>query len=226
VVRRVAFLAAIALSSTAWAQLSLDGMGRVTGLVGWRYTPNTYFENTASNDGFPVTNARLGGPAFSAEFGYGATATVEVNIDLVAGFDELSLSQFGPVHTVTYGGLLGVRLERLLFPSVWPRGVIPFIGGAAGPTIVDVTGGWFPLEESSVTGFAANGGFMALINDHWAATLEVKLLWARGAVPLFGGINGGGVWMGLGLAWLIPRTGPEGPARHIDRPMGNEMLGP
>jgi hypothetical protein len=209
VVRRAALFAACGLSCSAFAAEGLDGTGRATLVAGWRWTPNDYFAGDAASAGYPLLRSSPGGPQLTGSFGYSASDYVEVTLELFAGGEQLKLSQLGTVDSYTYGGLIGVHLQQSWRPAWWTRGMITYLGLFVGPAVVDLSPPAQPLSESVVSAYAAGGGCVFRLTERFGLALDVKWLWARGALTNVGGVNAGGLWAGLGVVWLFPREGPE-----------------
>lgn len=192
-------LAVALLGSLSASAQSLEGVGRITVTPGWRWTPNTYFADSAEEQGHPLQRASIGGPQLTGTFAYAATPALEVAIDLFAGYETLELAAVDdPVTSVSYGALVGFR-------GFWDLGsVVPYLGAAVGPTLVYTTGG---LDDRSTerltTGYAAIGGLTWRATDQLGVTFDVRALLARGLVKGVGGINAGGAWAGLGLTWYF-----------------------
>jgi opacity protein-like surface antigen len=196
---RAALLGVVLAAGTAQAQVAVEGTGRISLLPGWRYTPNAYFAQSALREGFPLEARSSGGPQLTAAFGYMATATVEVGIDLFAGFERLTLANYGELSSVSYGALLGVR-------AVVPLGDLhPFVGLGLGPTLVltQPTQQERGSHERLSTGYAVDAGVTYKVAERLAVTLGARWLLARGYVRDIGGVNAGGLWAGLGATWLF-----------------------
>jgi hypothetical protein len=196
-VKYTALLAAILFCSGAHA--SLDGLGRISVLPGWRYTPNDYFGGSAQRAGFPLEKKSPGGPDLSLSFGYMASERIEVGIDLLGGYEAMKLRGLGELSSTTYGGLLQIR-------SVFEAGrLLPYIGAGLGPIFALVQGiEGQGKEEKLVTGYSLGGGASFRLDERLALTLDAKWILARGFVPGIGGINSGGLFAGAGLTWLLP----------------------
>jgi hypothetical protein len=195
-------LAAVAtlLSCGARAQ-SLEGMGRITVHPGWRYTPNDAFRTSAAQAGHPLARPSRGGPQITGTFAYAATSSIEVTIDLFAGYETLRLEATEALTSVTYGALAGFRAFALLGDDRW----VLHAGLGLGPVLVYTSGGPLPRPtERLVTGYAAVAGLSYRIGDAISVSGDARWLLARGLVSEIGGINGGGAWAGLGLTWWIP----------------------
>ena len=50
---------------------------------------------------------------------------------------------------------------------------------------------------------------MVRLSDRVGLCLDVKVMLARGQVANIGGVNGGGLWAGVGIAWLFPRDASD-----------------
>jgi opacity protein-like surface antigen len=195
---RFAVLAAVLVGGVAHA--SLDGMGRISLLPGWRYTPNDYFAGSASRAGFPVVGKSSGGgPQMTASFGYMTSDTVEVGIDLFGGYQALKLRDLGGLNSVSYGALVQAR-------AVFEVGnLLPYLGAGLGPVFALVTeNGGQDTTEKLVTGYSLGGGASYRLTERFALSLDARWLLARGVVPGIGGINSGGLFAGMGLTWFLP----------------------
>lgn len=182
-------------STTAFAQA---GLGRVSLHAGYRYTPNDFFLNSARGQGYLVRQSP-GGPQFTGTFAYAATDSLELAIDLFAGYEALRVEGYDSIQSVSYGALVGGRLFHR-FGAFTPN-----LGIGIGPTLVNVSGG--PLgvpNERVITGYAAVGGVNYRLGDTFGLGLDVRVLLGRGRLSEVGGINAGGIWAGLGATWFIP----------------------
>ncbi len=190
-------LAALLCAGAAQAAYP-EGTGRITLTGGWRYTPNDHFLRSARAAGLEGTPSP-GGPQLTGTFAYAATGGLEVAVDLFGGTERISLQGADAVSSTTYGALVGAR-------GFWPLGRwVPNLGLALGPALVYTAGG--PEQESAerlITCYAATAGLTFLMSDTFALSLDARLLLGRGWVPGISGINGGGVWAGIGASWLFP----------------------
>lgn len=195
--RRAAVALTLLLGSSAFAE-SLEGVGRISLLPGWRWTPNGHFAATAAERGHPLERASVGGPQLTATFAYAASDAIEVAIDLFAGFETLRLREAEPLTSVSYGALAGAR-------AYWSLGrFAPYLGLGVGPVLVYTSGGLQTRPNERVTtGYAAMGGVSYRLTDTFAVTFDARALLARGNVAGVGGINGGGAWAGVGVSWLF-----------------------
>lgn len=178
----------------------VEGQGRVSVSGGWRLTPNGYFADHAAAGGHPLVSDSKGGPQGIASFGYGATENLEVNIELLAGTESLTLQGLPSVRTVTYGGLVSGRLY--LAPDSPLR---PWVQLATGPVLVYTTGaGVADPNEQLKQAFAAGLGLSLALSGPWSVVAEYRYLFVRGNVSGVDGahgINGGGSWFGLGFGY-------------------------
>lgn len=199
-------LLGLLLSAVATAG-PLQGVGRVSVQPGWRLTPNGPLYLSAAAVGLPAAATSPGGPVIASSFAYSATELVEVAIDLFLGGELFHLGNDPAMWSVTYGAAAGVHFQWALGEWGPFQEVVPYAGLLVGPTLVSVSGGRLPSShEEAVTGYTGSAGLSARVGDTWGVSLEYRFLLARGLVPGVGSINGGGNWLGLGLAWYFPRT--------------------
>jgi hypothetical protein len=185
----------------------LEGVGRVSVQPGWRLTPNGAFYASAAAAGLPASGSSPGGPVLASSFAYSATDYAEVAVDLFLGGEQFRLGDEAPLRSVTYGAAAGVRFQQALGEWGPFQEVVPYAGFLIGPTLIGVDGGRLSaMHEDVVTGYTASAGVTARLGETWGVCLEYRFLLARGQVPGVGSINGGGNWLGLGLAWYFPRT--------------------
>jgi hypothetical protein len=205
--RRGVFAASALLALCAGAQ-SLEGAGRISVLPGWRYTPNDTFAASAAATDHPLTRPSPGGLQLTGVFAYAASASIEVAIDLFAGWETLRLEAAEPVTSVTYGALAGFR-----FYALWDERWAPNIGLGLGPVLVYTSGGPAArTTERVVTGYAAIAGLAYRLDPGLSVSAEARWLLARGALPEVGGVNGGGLWAGVGLTWWFAPDPSRGSA--------------
>lgn len=188
---------ALLLAAPALAN-GVEGQGRVSFSGGWRLTPNGYFEDHAAAGGHPLVSDSHGGPQGVASFGYGATESIEVNIELLAGTESLTLQGLPSIQTVTYGGLLSGRLY--LFQDF---ALHPWLQLATGPLLVYTTGARVSEPNEQLRqAVAAGAGLSVPLSGPWSFVAEYRYLFVRGNVSGVDGahgINGGGSWFGVGF---------------------------
>lgn len=199
-VKHLATLACALLFATAARADGVEGEGRLSVSGGWRLTANRYFTDHAAAGGHPLLTDSHGGPQGVASFGYGATANLEINIELLAGTESITLQGLDPIRSVTYGGLLSGRLYLLTDGAIRP-----WLQIATGPLLVYVSGaGASEPNEQLKQGFAAGLGLTVPLAGAWSLVAEYRLLLVRGnvsGVEGAHGINGGGSWFGLGIGY-------------------------
>jgi hypothetical protein len=115
------------------------------------------------------------------------------------------------VDSYTYGALIGVHVQQSWRPTWWKPGMVTYLGLFIGPAVVDLSPPAQPLSESVTNAYAAGAGTMWRLSERFGLALDAKWIWARGALPNVGGVNAGGLWVGLGVVWLFPREGLEQP---------------
>lgn len=188
---------------------TVEGMGRVAVLGGYRWAPNEPFRNRAAELETPVVGKMPGGPQFSASFGYAPTDWIEASIDVFGGFESFSMTKYDDFTSVTYGALLGARLEKMDFPV---RGLLPYLGVQIGPTLSFVTGKIKGNVEKLNTGISINAGLTFRIADKWGIGFDVRYLFASGGVPdmNYASLNAGGLWGSLSITYFIG-AGPKDP---------------
>lgn len=195
-------LVAACLCAGAASAQNMEGVGRIALHAGWRYTPNAHFARNAEVNGTPVEAPSAGGPQFTGTFGYAATSSLELTIDLFAGVDTLKLQNASDLSLVSYGALVGVR-------AYWTFGpLVPNIGLGVGPLLAYSSGGPFAATERVVTAYAAMGGLTWRLSDTLGVTFDVRYIQARGYVTGISSVNAGGLWGGAGVVFLFP-SGPE-----------------
>jgi hypothetical protein len=209
-----ALLGALAALGTAeaWAEsTSVDGWGRLTVFGGYRLVPNGYFAGRAAEAGSPMLHASVGGPQGGASFGYGTLSFVEICIDLLIGYETFELEGQLPYSSVTYGGLLGVRLTRLdwLVP-----GLAPFLGMQGGPILANVSSGSNPQPEKLQLAFSVNAGFNYRFAERFAFNVDVRWMYARYYVDPIAGANVGGLWFSAGFTFFFTPA----PKKDLDVP--------
>lgn len=212
----VAVVSSVLLASPAFADSATDGVGRVSFGGGLRWTPNGFFNGKAAEAGRPnVTNgdfvtAPLGFQGM-ASFGYGAFEWLELAVDVFAGFESFQLEGWAPHSSLSYGGLLGLRLTRYDFPVA---GLVPYLGVQTGPMLVTVTSPSSPGTERIMQAWSVNGGAAYKFTDKLAVYVDVRYLYGRVYVSDIAGRNVGGVWFSAGLTIFFPPT----PKRDLEVP--------
>jgi len=193
------------VASPALAQsTSLDGVSRITVEAGWRRTTNRTFLDgyyaRPEHQGRQRAASSPGGPLLALTFAYAVNEYVELGVDLFGAGERLSLSGSPRLTTVTYGALVGLRLQTLL-EGVGPHGLIPWLGLLSGPTLVLSTFEGEPGTEGVKQAWGASAGASLRLSPRWAATLELRQVLVRGPVTGLGSVNGGGSWLGLGATY-------------------------
>ncbi len=200
----VLLLAAAPLPASA--QSSLDGVGRISIQAGWRRTTNETFLNRYSaqpeQQGVPRAAGSPGGPLVAFTFGYSVTEYLELGVDLFATAERLNLTGSPQLTTLTYGALVGLRLQTL-FEGVGPQGLLPWVGLLSGPTLVLSTFEGGTGTEGVAQAWGASVGASLRLSPRWAATVELRQVLVRGPVEGLGSVNGGGTWLGLGASYSL-----------------------
>lgn len=212
----VAVVSSVLISVPAIADSATDGVGRVSFGGGLRWTPNGFFNGKAAEAGHPNTTAEefvtapLGFQGM-ASFGYGAFEWLELAVDVFGGFESFQLEGWLPFSSVSYGGLIGLRLTRYDFPVA---GLVPYLGVQTGPMLVTVTSPSSPGAEKIMQAWSVNGGAAYKFTDKLAVYVDVRYLYGRDYVSEISGRNVGGVWFSAGLTIFFPPT----PKRDLDVP--------
>lgn len=203
---RFFLLSLIASSSAVMAQSqsSLEGIGRVSIWGGWRYTPNDGFYSKATAQGYPPISRSTGGPMGTATFAYSVTDDFELGLDLFAGREVFHLRDLPAISSTSYGVLVGVRLQKQLGL------VVPYVGAFAGPTLIYTANPMMGKHEVAATGYGAGAGLNVAISERFAVMAEAKFFLARGVAEGIGGLNGGGLWAGIGITYYFQREPKEG----------------
>jgi hypothetical protein len=227
--RGFVLLALLFAAATASAQeeseelVPLNGVGRITVQGGVRLSSNTtFFDSFYALPGFECSQGcsreTPAGPFATATFGYSVTDFIEVGIDLFYTHQQLRLTN-APIHTnITYGALLGLRLQGLL-EILTPQGVVPFIGLETGPSLSYSLVEGVGRRESIVQPWVGTVGATVRLSAHWALTAEYRLAFARGQSPYqnklppsgvgespyknLASYNAGGNWFALGVTYLL-----------------------
>lgn len=201
-------LLALALLTALPARAELEGTQRLSALLGWRYTPNQTFHQSAAISGFELAAPSLGGPFGSIGFGYSFADWAELAVNGYVGAETIRFVGAPPLQSITYGAAVGVRLQ--LQTTFLGMEVIPALGIFTGPAFIYVSGPpVFPHTEALTDSYAATVGATFKTSPAFGFTVEAKLLLARGFVPGVGTANGGGLWVGVGAAWVLGQIPPE-----------------
>lgn len=192
---------------------SLTGWGRITAAGGYRLVPNGWFEKAASNLGHPTTDASLGGGHGMLSFGYQVMPLLELAVDVFAAQQAFQVDPYGQVQSWSYGAVIGVRLQTEL-----RFGLIPFIGVEAGVVVANMSNGKLQIPEKATGGVAAVGGLHVRVAPHWAITADVRWLYARSYFPDISGLNVGGLFIALGVTFLISPSSSVRGAPGFDAP--------
>ena len=199
----VAFLASPVRASS-------EGSGRITLLGGWRLTGNNYFAANAERAGTPLTNASPGGPFVMGSFGYAVLNSVEVSVEVFGGGEKLHLAGKPTLTSLSYGGMVGPR-----FCPELGHGIELSLGLSTGVVLVNESGfGLTTANEQSVQGWMGEAGLGWRAGPDLTLSVEYRHLFARGIVPGYGGISGGGEWLAFGVTfWVNPE--PSSTSLHF-----------
>ncbi len=195
--------AALAAASPALADGSIDGMGRITAMGGYRWAPDPNFAQAAAAAGHPFAQPYAGGLEGAVSFGYGATDFVEAAIDVFGAYDRFVLEGYEPFASVSYGAFAGARLSQL---DVLVRGLVPHLGLQAGLVLASVSTPTVavPSGERALFGLSVNGGVTWRFAERFGVTLDVRFIYARVFVPDLAGLNVGGGLFSLGFTTYLP----------------------
>lgn len=217
-VLRGVVLAGLLATSAASAQeelTPLTGVGRISVEGGWRQSSNNTFYDSfyalPAWQGLDDGRRSPGGPFLAGSFGYSITDHVELGIDLFATGEQLRLVNAPTQTNITYGALVGLRLQTLL-DILTPEGVVPFVGIQTGPTLVFSTADSVGKRELFTQAWAGCVGAHFRFSHRWGLTAEYRLAFARGQSVFnnkdeFKGLasfNAGGNWFALGVTYLLP----------------------
>lgn len=174
---------------------------------------NDYFNGRAAEVGRPIEKAGTAPFGFGgmASFGYGAFEWLELAIDLFGGFESFQLSGEEPFSSVSYGGLIGLRVTRYDFPF---QGLVPYVGVQTGPMLTIVTSASEPGGERILQGWSVNGGATFRITERVGVFVDVRYLYGRVYVAEVAGRNVGGVFVSAGVSLFFPPS----PKRDLDVP--------
>lgn len=216
--RRLLLLAVLLATGSASAQdeepLPLNGVGRISVQAGWRHSSNgTFYDSFYSFPdyrGVQRAPESPGGPFLAGSFAYAVTEFFELGIDLYATGEQLRLTGAPTITNVTYGALVGLRLQTLL-DILTPEGVVPFVGLQTGPSLAYSTAEGVGSRELFTQAWAGTVGATFRFSAHWGLTAEYRLAFARGQSvfnnkPEFKGLasyNAGGNWFALGVTYFF-----------------------
>jgi hypothetical protein len=217
--RRLTLLVVLLAAGSASAQyeeelLPLNGVGRISVQAGWRLTSNGTFYDSfyrlPAYQGVQRAPESPGGPFAAGSFAYSVTEFLELGIDLFATAEQLRLTGAPTLTNVTYGALVGLRLQTLL-DILTPEGVVPFVGFQTGPTLAFSTAEGVGSRELFTQAWAGTVGATLRFSAQWGMTAEYRLAFARGQSvfnnrPEFKGLssyNAGGNWFALGVTYFF-----------------------
>jgi len=196
---RFILITALITASPAAAE-SLEGMGRISVVGGYKWTPNWYFESRAAAQGSPLIS-RTPGIQGSASFGYGVSSWAEVAVDLFGAWETFALEGYQPFSSTIYGALLGVRIAKLDFLV---RGLVPYLQAQVGPSVAQIASTSVASSERVLMGISVSGGLTWRFAERFGITLEARYLQARLSVPEISGANVGGLFASIGVTMFFP----------------------
>lgn len=210
---RFAFAVALLIAAPSFADSSTDGVGRISLGGGLRWTMNDYFNARATEAGRPVEKTGTAPFGFQGmgSFGYGAFDWLELAVDLFGGFESFQIAGEDLFSSVSYGGLIGLRLTRYDFPF---QGLVPYVGVQTGPMLTIVTAPTEPGGERILQGWSVNGGATFRITERVGIFVDVRYLYGRVFVAELAGRNVGGVFVSAGVSLFFPSS----PKRDLDVP--------
>jgi hypothetical protein len=216
--RCLTLLALLLAAGSASAQddepLPLNGVGRISVQAGWRLSSNGTFYDSfyalPAYQGVQRAPESPGGPFLAGSFAYAVTDFFELGIDLFATGEQLRFTGAPTITNVTYGALVGVRLQTLL-DILTPEGVVPFVGVQTGPTLAYSVAEGVGSRELFTQAWAGTVGATFRFSAQWGLTAEYRLAFARGQSvfnnkPEFKGLasyNAGGNWFALGVTYFF-----------------------
>ena len=216
--RRLLLLAVLLATGSASAQdeepLPLNGVGRISVQAGWRHSSNgTFYDSFYSlpaYQGVQRAPESPGGPFLAGSFAYAVTEFFELGIDLYATGEQLRLTGAPTITNVTYGALVGLRLQTLL-DILTPEGVVPFVGLQTGPSLAYSTAEGVGSRELFTQAWAGTVGATFRFSAQWGLTAEYRLAFARGqsaftnngAFKDLASYNAGGNWFALGVTYFF-----------------------
>lgn len=210
---RFAFAVALLLAAPSFADSSTDGVGRISLGGGLRWTMNDYFNARAAEAGRavePKGTAPLGFQGM-ASFGYGAFEWLELAVDLFGGFESFQIAGEDMFSSLSYGGLLGLRVTRYDFPF---QGLVPYLGVQSGLMLSIVSSPTEPAGERAMQTWSVNGGATYRLTERFGFYLDIRFLTGRVFVAELAGRNVGGVFVSAGVSFFFPST----PKRDLDVP--------
>jgi hypothetical protein len=146
-----------------------------------------------------------------ASFGYGAFEWLELAIDLFGAWESFNLEGELPFNSVSYGGLLGLRLTRYDFPV---HGLVPYLGAQTGVLFALVSSPSEPGGERVLQAYSVNGGASYRFTDRFGVFVDLRWIYARSWVADIAGRNVGGVLVTAGVSLFFPAT----PKRDLETP--------
>jgi hypothetical protein len=196
---RIVVCACLATAGSAFA--TPGGTGRITIQPSWRLTGNDVFANSASNSGHSLIKTSPGGPGLFATGAYAITSELEVEISLFGGAEQLYLNGLPTLTSITYGGLVGLRVGI----SFWEDRIRPTVFAGTGVGLVLAMGAGMPgMVEKLTQPWAFGLGLAINIAPTWDLNFDYRLLiGSRGFVTDVGSFNGGGSWFSIGVSYLF-----------------------
>jgi hypothetical protein len=211
---RQLLLGVLLLSQAAFAE-GIDGWGRISAGGGFRWVPNWYFIGKAADAGTPVVPGISGGPELTASFGYGVSSALELSIDLVGGFETITLARQDGQQEEYISQIYGIQLGgRLTGSNVFFKGFMPYLSVQAGPLLSAITGTVNPQTERLLLAISAAVGATYRFTDRYGLSLEARYINSRSVLSPISGINVGGVAFSV----LFTVFFPPPPKRDLDVP--------
>jgi hypothetical protein len=186
----------------------LKGTSRLSLQGGWRYAPNTRFfdryYSLEENRNLARVGGAIGGPLVTATFAYSISNLLELGIDLFGTYERMQLTRQPGLNAVTFGALLGLRLQKRL--EIGPEGLVPSVGILAGPLFAaSYFDGGRSIENFNNAAGATLGATLRL-TPKWGVCFEYRLIFARGEAEEMGLYNAAGHGLTVGMTYQLPEV--------------------
>lgn len=199
--KKAVLLFALLLAGSAGAS-SIDGAGRISIGAGARWIPQWYLIDHAATAGTPVVDFVGFGPSLVGSFGYGVASWLELSIDLLGGWQPLSIQR--PEGVSRYNSFMGMGAigARIVGKKLWGP-VSPWATAMGGGIFSSLSGPDVAHQEDFKPSFIGGAGIDINVNEHYGLSFDVRYIYGRNFFPGISSFNTGGVMLTISFVMFF-----------------------